>query len=171
MNEVAEPGSRRTSLDRTDGEGRGLASEPSPRRPRQVEGSVTFLRREIHAGPLPAPQRLRAYRDVDERLVPAILDDAAQRRDHRQAMELGAARYVALAVRRGQILALLTMIAGFASAILAEHFTGSTALAVVLALVGAGAPVTMAFRRTTDRKAARAEGAEGGEPPPSRRGG
>lgn len=88
-------------------------------------------RREIFIGPLPHPDILRQYNELEPGFATRLLAMTEQEALHRRQMERHALEISFAQIRRGQLFGLIIGVCGLASAVLAAYFN-QTEVGVVL---------------------------------------
>ncbi|MDE2659018.1 MAG: hypothetical protein OXI45_02280 [Acidobacteriota bacterium] len=131
-----------------------MVTGPEVVTPTGVDVGVGKIEQKIErfSGPIPSGAEMKAYSEADSQLPTLIFKDAEVRRDQRHERETQAIRLFAAHVRRGQVLTAITTVIGFAAAIVAKALTGSTALAIAIALFGVSPPVVGAIRGKDDNE-------------------
>ena len=99
------------------------------------------------SGPIPSGSEMKRYAEADPELPARILQDAATRRDQRDARETLAINKFYASVARGQKLSVVNPAVGFVFAIAAQILTRNVALAIAIAVVGAAVPSLIAVIR------------------------
>lgn len=101
-------------------------TRPNPARRPLDRGQVVVQqqqeRHEIFIGPLPHPDILRQYNELQPGFAERLLALTEQESDHRRAMERQALAENASEVRRGQYFGLTIGLCGLAAAVLAAYF-------------------------------------------------
>lgn len=109
--------------------------KPAQRRPEPDAGPVIVKhqqeRREIFIGPLPHPDILRQYNELEPGFAARLLTMTEQEALHRRQIERQALDISRAQIRRGQLFGLIIGVCGLASAVLAAYFN-QTAVGVVL---------------------------------------
>lgn len=110
-----------------------MASQPTTAKPRpnparlppdrgQVIVQQQQERHEIFIGPLPHPDILRQYNELQPGFAERLLALTEQEADHRRGMERNSLAENSAEVRRGQVFALIIGLGGLAASVLAAYF-------------------------------------------------
>lgn len=114
--------------------------DESPSTREAVMASIIQSKTEIHAGPIPDPDTLERYKDIDEELFKTIVTMAKSQNDHRISIEKQVVSSNLSSQKRGQffafILFLITIIGSFSLIYLGKNWGMIGVISVFISGIG-----------------------------------